>query len=1312
MKTARDNQMKWQLKLLPAAVFASLGVICVVGQSAQATDLEIYAAPEKGTATIMMMLDTSGSMDPTSIEEDYPNKGFELYRRNINFPFDCFGDTSTRPKNPVRTDRIVQPIFNDEGGVTSESITYTVDYCVQRNVKYYDRISRLKMALIPLFANPKANFGQDKDGNDIDFTKFKIGLGDFFYEPYDRYHPGQGGRIKQPALSLTLPNRKQLLQKIVTMQADSYTPIAAAYAEAGAYMLGTRTSSDAAGNGRDSGFYFSADSTKNSSRTFYQSPIVDRLPNQEQCDGYGVYFLTDGEPNQSDYRTASTLMNNSLQGSTLRVGQGRYDCYSNLGAYGAKFGEASTWECIGDYALKLRNESNPKRTKIKTAAVGFGKTFEQLETLGRVDRTIVDESGKPKTYQVYQCNRASSTDVKNLCRLGERGDGFGEGGFYYTNSPQEIANSIVDFANGILIDTIVPISTGNIAAPLDVLSGGRQSRKFAYLPILDPKPGQTALWQGNLKKYKVNNATLKGGNDRLAFMNAKGQFATNTYDLWNTIEDTARQNPDIEDSIPDDALRPDKGKPLVGGAYQKIFENAVSGSGIGTRNVFVNSSGSLKGLSVVSNKPVNFDALSAGYDQAKKRALLTFMGYNEPAKNAAGQDILISDTTTLTAPQNKWLKNHGGVLHSLPQLITTEVELNAAGRLLPETRKDYLLYGSMDGALHLVDDATGKEKFSFVPKQILDLQPDALKGVGTTKSGKKPYGIDAPWLVTPSYQTKSAGTGATKKITYELDQAFAAGGMRMGGSMYYALDLSNISSPRLIYSVGSNYANRLEGETTALQGIKNDVISATGAEQQAFSKMGQTWGKPTAAYVKSGGKRVMVNILPGGYDECYEDPKFKLGSNVTTNTIAGCNGVTNAQGSALYMVQVGEEKKRSGSEKTYFDATTNNGKLLWWADDAGAGSDATSRSSSLQYSRNSDLKHSIVAQVRAIDRNYDGLTDIIYFADLGGQLFRADINNNNDTDNFKVDRVVKLLDVSDQVSGTDTPPRIYERPFVTYYNGSYGFVDSANATGTYEGVTTLVTVGTGDRSNPVTAIRSKPDAVYSIFDKDMARRDLFDYTDTRTTTLPLRSPTIKVSAAGSNKLIKLTDGTGAITADVKSAIIDNSAQGWYLPLTSWMGTEKTSGPYKIKMFNEPDALSGIMILSSYDPDASSPTASCSASVVGETQRERICLPYGTCSGGETTRKFVGAGGGIADNVVTQYNDTSLFGGLGNQEKTADDVQVVCTTDDCPEIKIDDSCDGTAANPCPVFDPCVGDACGPDIFSNTGKNINPLSWLER
>jgi hypothetical protein len=136
------------------------------------------------------------------------------------------------------------------------------------------------------------------------------------------------------------------------------------------------------------------------------------------------------------------------------------------------------------------------------------------------------------------------------------------------------------------------------------------------------------------------------------------------------------------------------------------------------------------------------------------------------------------------------------------------------------------------------------------------------------------------------------------------------------------------------------------------------------------------------------------------------------------------------------------------------------------------------------------------------------------------------------------------------------------------------------------------------------------------------------------------------------------------------------------------------------MFNEPDAIAGVLISSTYNPDEGQDIQACSAGVKGSTQRERTCLPFGSCSEDVATpRSTFIAGSGIVDNIISQYNDTAVFSSIVNR----------CEGDDC---KPDLICpDGNCGNYDDIFNECVGPSCGVESGINTDKRINPLSWLE-
>lgn len=1256
-------------KLLPLAI----GSLMVTNVTTHASDIELYKAASAGGATVMLVLDNSGSMGVDSIKEDNPEQNFNIVQGPLTGTIYCNGLLNL--SDLYQIDNVSQDIFKDDGITKDSSVTYTVGYCKKNGINYYDRISRLKQALIPMLANPKQAFGTGAN-----FTSYNLGLAKFYSD-----NNRNAGVIAYPAKPFILDNRKKMIEAVRNLNAETNTPSAHAYAEVGSYMLGTTTKDIT-----NSGFNLAESSSKDTNNYF--SPVTPvTSSNQQQCGGNGIYFLTDGEPNSVDKNSAIDLMNSALNkvgpianpaGTKLTVGTN-----TTCDANGLSSNSTTTgWNCMGKFSQLLRNTNNPVGREIITGTAGFGADFNDFANATKINNK-------------YNCSIANSQNAQNLCKLGEKGYGFGEGGFYFVKTPDQLAASIKEFIAGVGDKEIPAISTGTMSVPLDALNT-QQSRGYAYTPILDPRPGVTNLWDGNLKKYYIRNSTVTSDDAGMTkvFNDLTGKFSASTYDIWNTITDTTRT----------DTQRPDKALPQVGGAFQQVLEKVANDGTISTpanrydRNLWVNVNGTLTNIKVnaTDNKPVGFTALkpvlrtdlvapAKGTDTVRLpkitgilNNILVFTGF--PAQTLTDMD----DTTILTGSQSKNPKNIGGVIHSLPQLVTYGIDLDTNGKFNATTRKDSVLYGSMDGALHLIDDSTGKEQFTFIPKEILDLQSGALIKSGKTTDSKLPYGVDAPWNVYTTYNitsnTTGTGTSAVTTNSYVAKQVFASGGLRMGGSTYYSLDITNPSTPSLIYSVGSNYANVLQGQASTIYGMKNGIYgnaTTNTDEQKAYSRMGQTWGKPSVGFVRSGGKKVMVNFLPGGYDTRYETANFAADSSNL------------AQGNAVYMVRVGEEKEDNKTKKVTIDTTSDKGKLLWWASYAASKNGTTTAtrptSVTLQKTEHSDLTNSIVTEIRTVDRNYDGYTDFIYFADLGGRVWRADINNNKDTDNFRVDRLVKLLDVSNQKSGSDVAPRFYERPLFTVTDEIVEGSPIAQ-----------ITVGTGNRSLPVSDKRdtNMPDALYSFMDREAGKKDLFCYkTDAECKGTAKSDPYLSQALVTKDLTVANLDQvtfTGKdenIKTNMMKGVTDTTFKhGWYYPFEQWykvngtgasavmsnvLETDRTK--YQgMKMLNEPDAQNGLLFVSVYNPNVNLIAEGCSATVQGATQRMLMCLPFGNCgasgyntttttaSDGTTTRttdytkrSAALAGAGIVDNIITQSNPgkgDSLFGVL----------QLSCTGTDC------------------------------------------------
>ncbi len=122
--------------------------------------------------------------------------------------------------------------------------------------------------------------------------------------------------------------------------------------------------------------------------------------------------------------------------------------------------------------------------------------------------------------------------------------------------------------------------------------------------------------------------------------------------------------------------------------------------------------------------------------------------------------------------------------------------------------------------------------------------------------------------------------------------------------------------------------------------------------QGDFTELGQTWSKPTLATVNhpTTGAATKVLVFGGGYDTRQDDVSVRSVDSV---------------GRALYMVDA------------------DSGDLIWRAS---PNLDANLILSDMQYSMPSDP--------RVVDMDGDGLAEQIYIGDMGGQIWRFDIDNN------------------------------------------------------------------------------------------------------------------------------------------------------------------------------------------------------------------------------------------------------------------------------------------------------------------------------
>jgi len=1202
----RYSKLSQSVKPLCYAVALSMIALPVNAGKNDLGDLEIYKAAESGGAVLTLMLDTSGSMGTVDfgtesrltilkraltelLTKKDANGNYTLSSNNIiglgQYSVDKDGNGSVdgkagsilvpaRKLDEVQRTKLIATLtgFRASGNTPAANAyaeagaymmgTTTTELEEGEKVrKVLGRIVRgdynYSYSVYPYYIQ-KCTSGNSSTINTYEGTKFYFCNGNQFQTVATEYHNNWNKIDKYLDVA-----KKQISSQIDNFYEDSSS--LGFYSE----MVG---GDEEIKDTDESGYTVSTQDAKDATNNYlnYNAPVSD-----SQCSGYGIYFLTDGVPNGSSNSISSGLMNLSLKGNSSSLSLDG-SCSGGL----SNVNNSTGWACMGEYAKKLRDVTNPAKRSILTATVGFGREFAGI-------KTSVDGAGKT----VYHCDEKDpnssitpSAHVKNLCKLGS--EAYGGGGFYYTTDADSLAASVSSFTAK-LTQIIETAPSGTITIPNDPLSS-TNLQPFAYLPMLEPKvAGAQYVWPGNLKKYNVYQGTLYGKSsfpfaesNRLYVDDDGDDFPddlnNNTQDLWSTTDYKNDKGESANNSI------------YAGGAYARLKAPTVGTNASTTRNVYVESgtgsNAKLVNIKVTNGTIVGFDQLDSDYGIREKLYLLSFLGYNVPTDAVtiiAALGTAASQTTALNnivkTPPTQEVRVLGGVVHSKPKQVSYGAEFTTEGEISNDEkdRDDYIMFGSMDGALHLVSAEKGEETFAFIPKTIIKQQLKALKADSEGSVGTTVFGVDAPWTSSSVLEYDFSGTPNKVKAT----AVKAYGGLRMGGKGIYGLDLTTATTPKFLFSKTSSDAG--------------------------FSRLGQVWSEPTVAKIRvkkgSGFESKDVVIVSGGYDMCYENPSFKL-SNSGNNTT--CERKTQAEGNAVYILDASDGSIISSISGG--DSGTNHTKVT-------------------------SMKHSIVGGVTALDRDDDGNIDHLYYADLGGSVYRADLNSGA-TNASLVKRVVRVLDAS---SGQTLPYRFYERPIVSFY------------TSPYQEIFASVTIASGDRSTPLSMLRDtdNPNYLFNVFDYDIAQPSIFSYTDASLTTIDKKiNDLVSLPFNQNNALKNLTNRKTVLETIAKGAYDDTKKRyiydyaGWRYPLSYFDGYSGVEG---VKSVGEPLVYGSRLYTTAYSPEMVYDQAdNCSARVVGGSERQIYCMPYGICEDTESldgTAGYTRAGKGIQELTLGAYS---------------------------------------------------------------------------
>lgn len=947
------------------------------------------------------------------------------------------------------------------------------------------------------------------------------------------------------------------------------------------------------------GISYSASDTKNTAGTKYNVG-----GSTSSCDGNGIYFLTDGAPNSTKNSMAQAIMNDTLT-TTLVTGSpaGTYgfsakptgltspELKSNLFS-----GETGGWEYIGAYSQKILDPTkNPASMKIKTAVVGFGSSFAGIPENG-------DGS--------YNCDAIKNTnlDAYNACKWG--GAEYGNGGFYYAENSDDIKNSIIKFVNDVTV-SMTPSSLGSISVPRDPLDQ-TQVMATGFFPMIMPLDGSTFVtWAGNLKKYKILGGTLKDNSNNAIYKTENNQQIINSSakDLWS-----------ITDGV-------DHSLVSSGGAWNKIpTPSALNMTGEPSksdsiRNVFAMDGSTLKRVTK-ENLATDYSGTtpsalgSANINVTKRYNLLNYLGYKAVATTTLNTTQINALSATTPSSPYRYL---GGVVHSTPLVVTDSVTLNSSGNTV-SSRKEYVVYGSMEGGLHIVDTSNGEEKSVFVPKEILDNQDGkSLANSEFKETGTLSYGVDAPWTADNTFKVVSSTSDGVTTTKYQATRMNIYGGLRMGGSALYGLNISSPTSPSLLFQITPSTAG--------------------------FSRMGQIWSKPTIADIRVKGERKRVLIFGGGYDASVYEKDATAFTEPTTATL----------GNAIYVVDA------------------SNGTLLWMA------SSDTTGIASHKNRASSEMLYSVTGQPVVRDYDADGLADMIYFGDLGGQIFRVDLNNatqvSKTTDVNLGVRVKRLANLRTGSGNSSFVPRFYERLTTAVFgNAANRFV--------------LVTAGSGNRSFPLEGSNQK-NKIYGILDYDAATKGIENsgYVASNFKAVATNDNLINRGVLGKTSTnISNWGASGSINDDKAVAAMGPTGtyRGWSFDLRS-VGDE--SAKFYAKSFEESQLISNDLYVNLYDSKAvlgGGTGNACGGGVQGLSTTHRICAPYANCAA-YVKQDYQGVLGPIL-GLTTEGSRTSGLVG-----------SIVATQEAC-------------VGQCPSSNTALTDQ---NLFNySQSRKIKPTKWYER
>ena len=447
---------------------------------------------------------------------------------------------------------------------------------------------------------------------------------------------------------------------------------------------------------------------------------------------------------------------------------------------------------------------------------------------------------------------AAGTDSLKL--VAERGGGQ----YYAATDTAELTEAFTSIVSKILDQTTT------FTSPTVAVNAFNRTQNLNYLYMSVFKPAASYRWLGNIKKYRITpSGEIRDVNNNAAVDPNNGFFRDSSRSYWSDQQDGA--NAEIGGAAGE----------LKDPATRKIYSNLTANSGTLTEDLSaLKQSGNL----TLANQLLLGVASSVAVAGRPAVGDLVDWAYGYDVLDANGNN----DVTEAR-------KDMGDPLHSRPATVIYGGPADDPDITLYATTNDGFLQ-AITANHDIVAGTGGEERWSFVPRELLG----RIEGLYDNEDvNSRNYGLDGAIKVVRLDRNGNGtiepnGTdinGINGIEENEKDKVLLYFGMRRGGSRYYALDVTDRSAPKLLWSIGP----------TELPGI------------------GQTWSAPAVARVNvnrtwsTSNPDKMVLVFGGGYDTAQDTVGY----------------VADGVGNGIYMV----------------DAIT--GSLIWRAGPTSSGAQLT-----------------------------------------------------------------------------------------------------------------------------------------------------------------------------------------------------------------------------------------------------------------------------------------------------------------------------------------------------------------------------------